>query len=330
MKVLVIGNEDRYRKYMPEDIPAARNAEMVFVKRGAPDEEILEKGRDCVFLAADPMGTVSAAVIRGMEKLRLVHSEGVGFNGIDLEAARERGIPVCNCKGVNAGAVAEQTVFLMLALLRSAVTGDRAVRSGNQMETKEKMMLGGIRELSECSVGLIGLGDIGSAVAERLRPFGPKLYYWSRNRRDADTETRLGVEFLPMEELLSRCDILSLHTAVTPETRNMADSAFFSRLRPGALLINTARGELVDNAALIEALAAGKLAGAGLDTVYPEPVTADNPLLNIPAELADKLIFSPHIGGITTASFRRAHRMIWQSFQDVLDGKRPKNIVNGL
>jgi len=330
MKILVIGNEDRYRKYLPEDMAITREAELVFVDRGASDAEKLERGRDCVYIAADPMGTVSGDVIRGLDKLRLIHSEGVGFNGVDISAARERGIYVCNCKGVNAGAVAEQAVFLMLAVLRGAVTGHRAVRAGEQMSTKEKMMLGGIRELSQCRVGLIGLGDIGCAVAERLIPFGAELCYWSRNRKSADTESRLGLRYLPFDELVRTCDIISLHTAVTPETTNMADRGFFDKMKSDSILINTARGELVDNVALIEALESGKLFGAGLDTVYPEPVTRDNPLLNLPPKLADKIVFSPHIGGITAGAFKRSHRLIWESFRDVQEGKRPKNIINGL
>lgn len=330
MKVLVIGSEARYRQYLPKDMPIVDECELVFVPRGSSAQELIAKGADCDFMAADPMTAVPGEAIRAMDRLRLIHSEGVGYNGIDVQAATEKNIFVCNCKGVNADAVAEQTVLLMLAVLRDTVTGDRAVREARQMQVKEKMMLGGIRELSECSVGIVGLGDIGCAAARRLRPFGAELFYWSRTRKSGELENELGLRYLELDELLSRCDIVSLHTAVTPETRNMADSSFFAKMKEGSILINTARGELVDNEALIGALASGKLFGAGLDTVYPEPVTADNPLINLPEELAGKIVFSPHIGGITAGVFRRSHRFIWQSFQDMKDGRRPKNIVNGL
>ena len=152
MKTLVIGNEDRYRKYMPEDIPFVRQTELVFCPRGSSDEALLAAARDTDYIAADPMTQVSGTVIRSMPNLKMIHSEGVGFNGFDLAAARERGIYVCNCKGVNAGAVAEQTILLILALLRNAVVGDRVEREGGQIRMKERMMFEGIREVSDCTV----------------------------------------------------------------------------------------------------------------------------------------------------------------------------------
>lgn len=330
MKALVIANRDRYEKYRPADMCILQEVELVFCPRGSSDEELLAAARDADFIAADPMTTVSGAVIRGMPNLKLIHSEGVAFNNFDLEAAREKGVYVCNCKGVNAGAVAEQTVLLMLALLRRLLVGDRAERRGSQMQMKEQTMVEGMKELSECKVGLIGFGDIARAAAERLRAFGCELYYTTPRRKSEELESRYGVRYLPLEELVRTCDIISLHTPVTNETRGMVNRDFLSRMRPDALLINTARGDLVDNEALREAIIAGRIAGAGLDTVYPEPTTADNPLVDLPPECADRVIFSPHIGGITTSTFKRAHRLIWQSFEDVCQGKRPRNIVNGL
>lgn len=330
MKTLVIANEDRFRKYLPEDIPVTKETEMVFCKRGASDEELLAAGADADFIAADPMTTVSGRVIRSMPNLKLIHSEGVGFNGFDLEAAGEKGVYVCNCKGANAGAVAEQTILLILALLRSAVIGDRAERQGGQIQMKERLMVEGIREVSDCRVGLIGFGDIAKATAERLYPFGCEMFYFSRRRLPEEQEKQYHVTYLPREELIELCDIVSLHVPVTEETRGMVDESFLSRMKPDAFLINTGRGDLVDNQALRRALIRGEIGGAGLDTVYPEPTTKDNPLVDLPEECADKVIFSPHIGGITTSSFRRCHRMLWQGIEDVKNGKRPEHVVNGL
>lgn len=330
MKALIIANQDRFEKYRPVDMPILQDVEPVFCPRGSSDGELLAAARDADFIAADPMATVSAALIRGMPNLKLIHSEGVAFNNFDLEAAREKGVYVCNCKGVNAGAVAEQTVLLMLAVLRRLVVGDRTERRGGQMQMKERTMLEGLKELSECKVGLIGFGDIARAAAERLRPFGCALFYNTPRRKSEDIERRFGVCYLPLEELVRTCDMISLHTPVTKETKGMVNREFLSRMRPDAILINTARGDLVDNEALREAIIAGRIAGAGLDTVFPEPTTADNPLVDLPPECADKVIFSPHIGGITARAFRQANRLIWQSFEDVRQGKRPQNIVNGL
>ncbi|MDO5547999.1 MAG: 2-hydroxyacid dehydrogenase [Eubacteriales bacterium] len=330
MKTLVIGKEDRYRKYMPEDIPFVNQTEMVFCERGSSDEALLEAAWDADFLAADPMTKVSGNVIRNMPNLKMIHSEGVGFNGFDLEAAAARGIPVCNCKGVNAGAVAEQTILLILALLRSAIVGDRVEREGGQIQRKERMMVEGIREVSDCTIGLIGFGDIAKATAERLYPFGCELVYTALHRKEAAVEERYHVQYLPLDELLRTCDIVSLHIPVTEQTRGMVNEAFLRGMKRDALLINTARGDLVDNLALRQALIDGTILGAGLDTIYPEPTTADNPLVDLPRECADRVVYSPHIGGITTSSFRRSHRMIWQGFADYCDGKRPRNIVNGV
>lgn len=330
MKTLVIGKEDRYRKYMPKDIPFVNQTELIFCDRGSSDGELLAAAHDADFLAADPMTRVSGDVIRNMPNLKMIHSEGVGFNGFDLNAAAERGIPVCNCKGVNAGAVAEQTVLLILALLRNAIVGDRVEREGGQIRMKERMMLEGIREVSDCKIGLIGFGDIAKATAERLYPFGCEMAYTARSQKDREIEERYHVHYLPLEELVKTCDIVSLHVPVTEQTHEMVNEEFLHRMKPDALLINTARGDLVDNMALRQAIIDGTILGAGLDTIYPEPTTADNPLVDLPKECADRVIYSPHIGGITTSSFRRSHRMIWQGFEDYTNGKRPRNIVNGV
>lgn len=330
MKTLVIGNEDRYRKYMPEDIPFIRQTELIFCPRGSSDEELLAAACDADYIAADPMTQVSGAVIRRMPNLKMIHSEGVGFNGFDLDTAREKGIYVCNCKGVNASAVAEQTILLILALLRNAVVGDRVEREGGQIRMKERMMFEGIREVSDCIVGLVGFGDIAKATAERLIPFGCKLVYTASHKKDEETEQHYHVSYLPLDELVSSSDIVSLHVPVTDETRSMVDADFLGRMKKDAFLINTARGDLVDNQALRQALIDGTIQGAGLDTIYPEPTLADNPLVDLLVECADRVIYSPHIGGITTSSFRRSHRMIWQGFADCENGKRPHNIVNGL
>lgn len=198
------------------------------------------------------------------------------------------------------------------------------------MEVKEQYMESGIRELSACRVGLVGFGDIAKATAERLAPFGCEVLYYSKHRRDRQEEERYGVTYLSLEELAASCDIVSLHCAVNDETRGMVDQAFLGRMRRDAYLINTARGDLVDNEALRQALLEGRLAGAGLDTLAPEPVPADHPLVTLPAPACDRVVLSPHLGGITEASFRRAHLHMWRNAERVVDGHKPDEIVNGV
>ena len=300
----------------------------VYLDKDSSEEEILAAAGDAEVIFVDAITPVSGRLIGKMPHLRLIHSEGVAFDKIDLAAARARGIDVCNNKGCNAAAVAEQTVLLMLMLLRRALEGDRAVRQGRQMEMKERIMVEGITELGACRVGLVGFGDIAKATAERLAAFGCALYYYTPRRRTPEEENRWGVTYLPLEELAARCDLVSLHCAVTDQTRNMVDEAFLSRMKPTAYLVNTGRGELVDDLALRRALVEGRIAGAGLDTLAPEPVPANHPLVDLPPQIRDRVVLSPHLGGITEASFRRSHLHMWRNAERVAVGERPDNVVN--
>lgn len=329
MKLIVMGDPLRAAKYRP-DTEFSRRVEMAVCPRGASEEEVLQVGGDADFLLADAISPVRGTLIGRMPRLKLIHSEGVAYNAIDCEAARKQGIYVCNCKGVNAGAVAEQAVLLMLGLLRDVVAGDKAVREGRQIQVKEKGMVEGIRELGDCQVGIYGLGDIGKATARRLAAFGCRILYYSRRRAGAAEEAALGVQWVSREELLAESDLLSLHVPVTPETEGMVDGAFLAAMKPGAYLINTSRGELMDHEAVRQALLTGQLAGAGMDTLYPEPVTADNPLASLPLDCPGRLILSPHVGGITAGTFTRAHRMVWENLERVARGERPEHVVNGL
>ena len=165
MKILILGGQARYEKYMPR-LPFIRQQELVFLDKSTDEETILAVAGDADMLFVDAITPVKSSLIRNMHNLKLIHSEGVAYDKIDLAAAGERGIWVCNNKGCNAGAVAEQAILLMLMLLRHGLTGDRAVREGRQMEMKERCMVEGITELSVCRVGLVGFGDIAKATAE--------------------------------------------------------------------------------------------------------------------------------------------------------------------
>ena len=327
MKVLVIGDEKRVRKYLP-DLAIAREAETVVASRGTADEDIVAMAGDVDAIVADAISPVSAYLMDAFPSLKLIHSEGVAYNAIDVGAARARGVYVCNNAGVNAGAVAEQAVLLMLACLRHLVPGDAAVREGRQIQMKERLMVEGIRELGDCTVGLVGLGAIAAQTALRLQAFGTDVCYWNRSRRSPEREAELHVRYLPLDELARTCDIVSIHVPVTPDTENLVDAAFLASMKGDALLVNTARGEVVDQVALAQALEEGVIGGAGLDTLSPEPVQADHPLANLTPEAASKLVLSPHIGGVTEGMFRRAWTTIWQNIQRVSEGGTPVNVVN--
>ena len=329
MKILVFGPKARYDAYLPGFAPSL-GAELVFCPLGSSPRQAAADNPDAEILFDDPVIDVDREIIGLLPNLKLIQSEGVAFNRIDLEAARERGIYVCNNKGCNADSVAEHTVMLMLMALRHGITGHNAVKAGRQMEMKERVMASSSPELGEQAVGLVGFGDIAQATARRLRPFGCKLYYYTLHRRPPQVEADFGVTYLPLEELFASCDILSLHCAVNDQTRNMVDAGLLSHVKPGAILVNTARGDLLDNQAVRKALLEGRLGGIAMDTLAPEPTPADHPLVDLPPEIADRAVYSPHLGGNTGGSFRRAHRNMWENVRRMLQGERPVHIVNGL
>lgn len=327
MKVLHIGKKGNVeRNSAGLALPAY---ELIDRPTGLPAAEYLAAGADADVIFIDAMYPCPAELIDAMPNLRLIHSEGVGFNFIDTEAAKRRHVYVCNCRGCNAMAVAEQTVLLMLGVLRDVTGGDGAVRTGRQIQVKEDYMVrGDLYELSDFRIGLVGFGEIAKAAAKLLRAFGAEVCYTKPRRADGATEREYGVTYLPLDELLGSCGMVSLHLPVTEQTRGMADDAFFAKMRDGSYFFNTSRGELADSGAILRALESGRLCRVGLDTIAGEPVQTDNPILQAGPEIARRILFSPHIGGITAASFRRAYAMIWKAAEAVMAGKKPENVVN--
>lgn len=329
MKVLHIGKKGNMERF---SAPGSylKQLEIADMYMNQPPQVYLDAAGDAEFIVADAMGEVPGELIRKMPNLRLVHSEGVAYNRIDTAAADECGIYVCNSKGMNAMAVAEQAVLLMVGMLRNVAVNDNAVRQARQIETKEGYMLAGnLYELADFSVGLVGFGDIARCTAQLLRAYGvTRIYYNKRHRLPAEEELALGIQYLPLDDLLAQSGIVSMHLPVTPETAGIANAEFFGKMPVGSYFVNTARGELVDDAALVAALQSGRLTMAGLDTLDHEPVQADHPLLHLPEDISRRILFSPHIGGITTSSFRRSYAMIWEDIQAVVEGRVPQRVVN--
>jgi phosphoglycerate dehydrogenase-like enzyme len=235
----------------------------------------------------------TAEMIAAAPKLRLIQKIGVGVNTIHLDAAKARGIAVCNLPGTNARAVAELTLALMLAVLRRVPRFDAAMRRGEWLDPE---LQDGIGELGGRTVGLVGYGAISRLLAPVLIALGCRLIYTSR----AQHADALG-EWRSLDALLAEADVVSLHVPLTADTANLIDAAAIARMNPGAVLINTARGGLVDQAALTEALASGRLAGAGLDVFVHEPHDASEVLFRL-----SNVVLTPHIGWLTTATFDRS------------------------
>jgi phosphoglycerate dehydrogenase-like enzyme len=245
---------------------------------------------------------VTAAVIDAAPYLRLIQKIGIGVNTVDLDAARRRGIAVCNMPGTNTQAVAEMTLLLMLATLRRLAQLDRLTRAGKGWKFEPELP-DDLGELSGRTVGLVGFGAVARRLLPVLQAIGAKVVYTSRQ-----PATDSPIPFLPLPELLPVVDVLSLHLPLTPETTGMIDAAAFAAMKRGSVLINTARGLLVDEAALFEALTSGHLRGAGLDVFAREPLNTDDPLLEL-----RNVVVTPHLAWLTTETLERSLSIVTEN-----------------
>jgi phosphoglycerate dehydrogenase-like enzyme len=251
----------------------------------------------------------TAEMIAAAPRLRLIQKIGVGVNTIDLDAARARGIAVCNLPGTNAAAVAELTLALMLATLRRLPRFDAGLRGGTWLDP---LLQDGLGELGGRTVGLVGYGAIPRKLAPVLLALGCRLIYATRAPK-----TDAAGEWRPLDALLAEADIVSLHLPLTDETANLIDTAALARMKSGAVLVNTARGGLVDQAALTEALASGRLAAAGLDVFAEEPPDTTAPLFRLP-----NVVLTPHIGWLTTGTFDRSFALAAENCRRVATGEQ--------
>ena len=250
---------------------------------------------------------VDDALLAMAPNLRLIQRVGLGYENIDIEAVVRAGVPAAYTPDANSVAVAEHAIMLMLVLVKRFTTAEAATRAGGwpMME----MVADGIGDLDETTIGLVGLGNIGQAVAERLLPFGPRLLYHARNRVDPTTEDRLGVSYRSLPELLESSQIVSLHLPVTEATRHIMGDEQFVRMPAGSFLVNVSRGALVDEDALRRAILRGHLAGAGLDTVEREEA-GGNPFTDLP-----QVIVTPHTSGPTQ---RGLHAILERSIANIV------------
>ena len=327
MKAMVLSRKERYERFAP-DIPIVRETELVFCDRGGTEEDWLAAAGDAEVMIVTPVTRISGSLISCMPNLRLIQCEGVGFDRIDLETARKQGVYVCNNAGCNARPVAEQTVMMMTMLLHRTLWGDRMVKSGRHGQAVKELEMDVPPDLCMSTVGLVGFGAIGQETAMRLRPNGTRVFYTARHRHPPETEERCGVTYLPLEELVPACDIISLHLPATAESRHLVDRDFLARMKPGAFLVNTARGAIIDDEALCEAIRSGHLAGAALDCYDPEPAAADHPVVRLAAEFPERLVLLPHQSGITQTSFRNVYRMLFANLERLAAGEKPERIVN--
>jgi phosphoglycerate dehydrogenase-like enzyme len=252
---------------------------------------------------------VTAASFDLAPKLRLIQKLGVGVDTIDLDAAKRRGVAVCNMPGANTRAVAELTVLLMLATLRRLTELDVQTRTGNGWAL-DSGLLDDLGELGGRTVGLVGFGAVGQCLAPMLRAIGAHVLY---TRRHGSPQQH--ARFVSFPDLLRSADVVSLHVPLTSETAGMMNDHAFAAMKPGAILINTARGGLVDYQGLYRALVSGRLRGAGLDVFDAEPATGSNPLFRLP-----NVIVTPHLAWFTSETLNRGLVVFSQNCRRLRDG----------
>ncbi len=262
------------------------------------------------------------ATIEAMPRLKLIQRWGVGFDKVDIAAAGERGVPVVIAPGANATPVSELALLLMLALYRNLVKLHNGMVQGRW--EKEKFIDNSFM-IKGKTVGLIGCGAIGRQVAKKVRAFGAEVVYYDAFRLPETTEQELGLTYRELDEVLASADIVSLHLPLLDSTRGMIGQREIALMKPGAVLINTARGGIVDTAALAEALAGKRIAGAGLDVFDSEPLAADSPLRAL-----DNVVLTPHVGGNTADMSMDMVDICLENIFAVRDGRplSPKVLVN--
>ncbi|MGD0186302.1 MAG: phosphoglycerate dehydrogenase [Roseiarcus sp.] len=283
-------------------------------KLGARSEsELIDLMQDAcgAIVSTDPF---TAKALRANPGLRIIARVGVGTDSIDHAAAAHHAVAISITPGMNAQPVADQTLAMILALVRRVVPQDQSVKSGRWDRVGEHTP----SELPGKIVGLVGAGTIGRAVAQRLRGFDVSIVYFDDQVPKLDDARRVG----SLDELLAIADIVTLHAPFVPETRHLIDAAGLSKMKPTALLVNTARGPLIDTAALFEALRRGAIAGAGLDVFEDEPPGADR-LKDVP-----NLVCSAHVGGLSHESIRRMTVSATDSVLAVLAGEIPATVIN--
>jgi phosphoglycerate dehydrogenase-like enzyme len=273
-----------------------------FINRGSDDELIAAcKGASCL-LAGSISGKIESRILENLSDIKLIHCIGAGYDHIDIAAATRLGIPIANAPGQNTLAVAELAVSFMIALLRQFVTSDHEIKAGNYASCRAKLVRAGIRQLSDSRVGLMGLGAIGREVARLAGIMEASLSYFDPFRQPPKVEADLKITYRAFDDLLANSDIVSIHIPLTPETRDLIERRELSLMPAGGMLINTARGEVVNQSDLAEALEIGHIAGAAIDTLHPEPPGSDHPLLNLSPTASNRLLMTPHIAGSTIAA----------------------------
>ncbi len=286
-----------------------------------PGAEVLrEKVAEADGLLSLITDRIDEGLLGAAPRLRIVSTMAVGYDNIDVAACTRRGVLVTNTPGVLTETTADLAFALMLGWSRRLVEGERIVREGRWGQWHPTAFLG--RDVHGATLGIVGLGAIGQAVARRARGFGMRVLYTSRQRKP-EVEREMGVEWRTLPELLGESDFVSLHVALTPETRGLIGARELSLMKADAVLVNTARGAVVDQAALVQALSEGRIGGAALDVFEQEPLSPDDPLLKL-----SNVLVAPHVGSATVETRTRMADLAFENLRAFFAGERVACVVN--
>lgn len=289
------------------------------------EEDLIRVGQEADAMLVSTREAVTRHVLENIPRVKVISRYGVGLDNVDLDAAADAGIVVTHYPGYCTSEVADHALSMILALNRRIVELDRSLRAGAWNEhgpATRKILLGPVPPLNEQILGIVGFGRIGQAVAARAKPFGVTILA-SDPYIDPEIIRGAGAEPVSLEELLQRSDIVTIHTPLTSETRGLIDAAALALMKPTAVLVNTARGPIIDLAALTQALQEERLAGAGLDVVDPEPLVAGSPFYDLP-----NVILTPHSAYYSERSVDVVRRETLHEALQVLRGKRPRTVAN--
>lgn len=282
-------------------------------------EELIQRSKYADAIITQLRDPIDAEFINALERAKIIANYAVGYNNIDVETATKKGIYVTHTPGVLTEATADIAFALILAVARRIVEADKFVREGKFVGWKPKLFLG--YDLYGKTLGIIGMGRIGQAVARRALGFGMRIVYFNRHRLPEEIERQYNAEYVDLDSLIETSDFISIHTPLTKETYHLIDANRIAKMKSNAILINTARGPVVDEKALYEALKERKIAGAGFDVYENEPQLTPG------LEKLDNVVLLPHIGSATYETRDRMSEMVALNVIYALEGKIPPNLV---
>lgn len=292
----------------------------------APDDPelpaLMKQAKALVIPAVGPK--LPPALFEG-STVKLVQVTGAGLDRLDQATLTRLGIPVANVPGGSNSAVAEYAVTSASTLLRRFAWSDAEIKAGNYDGFRKRMLADNLAGVDGLTVGVVGLGVIGMAVAQAFHAMGGKIVYFDPAPRDPKAAAAIGAKSMALDELLKTADVVTLHVPLLPATQGLIGEKQLASMKKGAILINAARGGIVEEAALAASLTSGHLGGAAVDVYFTEPPTADNPLLKLTGEPARRLLLTPHIAGVSRQSFAYLFKSSWRNVERVLNGQAPDN-----